>query len=234
MVAELASLMQTLALGRSYDANRMVALITALQPEGAQPGATTTSTATSSISTCPAAAAAAAAAVAAPSSCTSTASPAAAPVLAAATVSTTAASSALGIGTGTSGPPLQHATAVRPPWFPEPERVPPPPPTLTGRVPQPSPSLTDAIKRVILAMREEEEANAHRLDTVSEEEEIEAALEWHRMQQESNVVRYSLQPLQDQPGPSDPRPMASAAPARVAQRPQAAAAAPMTAVHSDL
>eukprot|EP00965_Chrysotila_dentata_P140455 4643360-Pleurochrysis_carterae.AAC.3 len=72
MVAELASLMQTLALGRSYDANRMVALITALQPEGAQPGATTTSTATSSISTCPAAAAAA---VPAPRSSTSTASP---------------------------------------------------------------------------------------------------------------------------------------------------------------
>eukprot|EP00965_Chrysotila_dentata_P052040 1727107-Pleurochrysis_carterae.AAC.1 len=37
-------------------------------------------------------------------------------------------------------------------------------------------------------MREEEEANARRLDTVSEEE-IEAVLEWHRMQQESNVVR---------------------------------------------
>eukprot|EP00965_Chrysotila_dentata_P051098 1694018-Pleurochrysis_carterae.AAC.1 len=54
------------------------------------------------------------------------------------------------------------------------------------------------------------------------------------MQPESNVVRYSLRPLQDQPGPSDPRPMASAAPAKIAPRSQAAAAAPTTAVHSDL
>eukprot|EP00965_Chrysotila_dentata_P033601 1118894-Pleurochrysis_carterae.AAC.1 len=83
-------------------------------------------------------------------------------------------------------------------------------------------------------MREEEEANARRLDTVSEEEDIEAAVEWHRTRQQSNVARYSLQPLQDLPGPNDPRPMVSAAPARIAQRPQAAAAAPTTAVHSDL
>eukprot|EP00965_Chrysotila_dentata_P104461 3449222-Pleurochrysis_carterae.AAC.1 len=83
-------------------------------------------------------------------------------------------------------------------------------------------------------MREEEEANAHLLDTASEEEEMEAALEWHRTQQESDIVRYSLQPLHDQPGPSNARQVASAAPARIAQRPHAAAAAPTTAVHSDL
>eukprot|EP00965_Chrysotila_dentata_P166108 5484575-Pleurochrysis_carterae.AAC.1 len=81
-------------------------------------------------------------------------------------------------------------------------------------------------------MLKEKEANARLLDTVSEEEEIEAALEWQRTQQESNVGQYSLQPLH-QPGPSNPQPMASAAPPRIAQRPQAAAAAPTTAVHSD-
>eukprot|EP00965_Chrysotila_dentata_P020618 682796-Pleurochrysis_carterae.AAC.1 len=47
MVADLASMMQALAIGRSCDSNRMVALSTALQPGGAQPGAATTSTATS-------------------------------------------------------------------------------------------------------------------------------------------------------------------------------------------
>eukprot|EP00965_Chrysotila_dentata_P099694 3294873-Pleurochrysis_carterae.AAC.1 len=41
MVAELASLMQTLAIGRGYDADRMIALITALQLGGAQPSAAT-------------------------------------------------------------------------------------------------------------------------------------------------------------------------------------------------
>eukprot|EP00965_Chrysotila_dentata_P039262 1304440-Pleurochrysis_carterae.AAC.1 len=73
-------------------------------------------------------------------------------------------------------------------------------------------------------MLEEKEANARQLDTVSEEEEIEAALEWQGTQQESS---YSLRPLH-QPGPSNPQPMASAAAPRIAQRPQAAAAAPTT------
>eukprot|EP00965_Chrysotila_dentata_P002985 96627-Pleurochrysis_carterae.AAC.1 len=44
MVAELSSLMESLALGRGCDANRMITLITALQPGGVQPGAATTST----------------------------------------------------------------------------------------------------------------------------------------------------------------------------------------------
>eukprot|EP00965_Chrysotila_dentata_P181899 6005708-Pleurochrysis_carterae.AAC.1 len=104
---------------------------------------------------------------------------------ASASVSTAAVPLALGTGMGTSTPPPQHATAVRPPWFPEPESVPSPPPSLTGRVPPPPPSLTEEIRRVVLAMREEEEANARLLDTVSEEEEIEAALEWHRTRSKS-------------------------------------------------
>eukprot|EP00965_Chrysotila_dentata_P124672 4122060-Pleurochrysis_carterae.AAC.1 len=165
-VAELASLMQTLALGRSYDANRMVARIS---DHGSSAGRGTAWRGDDIhgdiFYRCSTATASAAAAVPVPSSSTSMASPAAAPVPASAFVSTTAVSSALGAGTGTPAPPPQHATAVRPPWFPEPERVPPPPPSLTGRVPPPPPSLTEEIKRVILAMREEEEANARRLDT---------------------------------------------------------------------
>eukprot|EP00965_Chrysotila_dentata_P015147 500987-Pleurochrysis_carterae.AAC.1 len=136
MVAELAGLMQTLAIGWNYDANRMVALITALQPEGPQPGAATTSTATSDavpVSSCPTStASAAAAAASAPSSSTSTASPAAAFAPAGVSVGTAAVPSRLGTGMSTSEPPPQHATAVRPPWFPQPESVPPPPPSLTG------------------------------------------------------------------------------------------------------
>eukprot|EP00965_Chrysotila_dentata_P171967 5675129-Pleurochrysis_carterae.AAC.1 len=83
-------------------------------------------------------------------------------------------------------------------------------------------------------MWEEKEANSRLLDTVSEEEEIEAALEWDRAQQESGTGSYSLQPLHDQPGPSNAPRVIAAAPARIAQRPQATAAAPTTAVHSDL
>eukprot|EP00965_Chrysotila_dentata_P066520 2202452-Pleurochrysis_carterae.AAC.1 len=127
----------------------------------------------------------------------------------------------LGTGAGIPRPPSENALVVRPPWFPEPERAPPPPP-----------SLTDEIKGVILTLREEEEAKARRLDTVNEEEEMEATREWQDMQV---VVRYSLQPLQGQAGQSDGRSMASSAPVRVASRPgDKVAAAPTAAVHSDL
>eukprot|EP00965_Chrysotila_dentata_P204380 6182294-Pleurochrysis_carterae.AAC.3 len=101
-------------------------------------------------------------------------------------------------------PPSKYATAVRPPWFLEPECKPPPPPL-----------LTDKVKRFLLALCEEEEANdARQLVTVQEEEEMEAAREWQEMPEEAGqVVRYSLQPLQGQTDQGDRRPMAASAPA---------------------